>query len=78
MTPHEFKMTEGKQENGMCHQPFVSGPIGPDLPDGFVIKRIIEARQRLEEDLPGVSEEMKGKSRGFDSEAHRAFMRSLG
>lgn len=63
MTPHDFKMTEGKQESGMRHQ--AAGDPWPwptrqteGEGTGSAIHGI---------DLPG-----------FDSEAHRAFMRSLG
>lgn len=62
MTPHEFKMTEGKQESGMLHNQLQQGfeamsdnPLAAD----YMPRRV--------GDLPG-----------FDSEAHRAFMRSLG
>lgn len=63
MTPHDFKMTEGKQESGMRHHQLQQGCAMPSVQvegegTGSAIHGI---------DLPG-----------FDSEAHRAFMRSLG
>lgn len=90
MTPHEFKMTEGKQESGMLHnqipgyqwhQPIHQQAAGDSWPwptsDPRVIAQTEAANAKYQEKC-GDEQPVRIDLIGFDSEAHRAFMRSLG
>lgn len=90
MTPHEFKMTEGRQESGMLHnqlptyrwhQPIYQQAAGDPWP-WLTHDARAQAQQAV---VNGESDHKVGDNQpvsldlpGFDREAHRAFMRSLG
>jgi hypothetical protein len=91
MTPYEFKITEGKQESGMFQQN-ASGPspwrqpmyqqgLGDPWPWPTHDSRVQSQVAAANVEVTSVAGDSQPKSldfAGFDSEAHRAFMRSLG
>lgn len=85
MTPHEFMMTEGKQESGMCHHQLLQGcsmPTQDPLAKDYAPRRVGDGppyAPYMQREGAGTSESIHGIDlTGFDSEAHCAFMRSLG
>ena len=85
MTPYDFAMTEGKQESGMCHHQLHQGcgmPIQDSLAKDCAPRRIGDGSPYapyMQIEGAGTGESIHGIDLpGFDSDAHRAFMRSLG